>query len=107
MHENQILVLTKLPGQPAYLDPLFDNKLEAFQEFVGGYIETVTIENDVVVICNEEGRLKGMAPNVTIRGIDFVGPVMIVGAKGDEFASLKSSKVPKLWKMLEEGGELR
>jgi hypothetical protein len=42
-----------------------------------------------------------MAPNVTIRGIDFVGPVMIVGVKGDEFASLKSSKVPKLWRMLE------
>lgn len=44
MHENQILVLTKQPGKLAELEPLFDNKLEAFQEFVGGYIETFTLD---------------------------------------------------------------
>lgn len=101
MHENQILVLIKEPGKPACLDPLFDNTLEAFQEAVGGYIETVTIQDGVVIICNEEGRLMGLEPNVDINGIDFVGTILAVGVKGDEFASLKSSVVPKVWKLLE------
>ena len=106
MHENQILVLTKLPGKPAELEPLFDNKLDAFQEFVGGYIETFTLRNDLVVICNEEGRLLDMEPNVVINGVGFVGPVIIAGVKGDEFSSIKSYLVPKAWKVLEEGGRL-
>lgn len=106
MHENQILVLTKQPGKLAELEPLFDNKLESFQEFVGGYIETFTLPNDLVVICNEEGRLLDMEPNVVINGVDFVGPVIIAGVKGDEFSSIKSNLVPKAWKLLEEGGRV-
>jgi hypothetical protein len=106
MHENQILVLTKQPGKSADLEPLFCNKLEAFQEFVGGYIETFTLQNDMVVICNEEGRLLDMKHNVVINGVAFVGPVIIAGVKGDEFSSIKAHLVPKAWKLLEEGGSL-
>lgn len=107
MHENQILVLTKQPGKLAELEPLFDNKLEAFQAFVGGYIETFTLRDNLVVICNEEGRLLGMEPNVVINGVDFVGPVIIAGVKGDEFSSIKAHLVPKAWKLLEEGGTVK
>ena len=102
MQEKQILVLIKEPGQLARLDPLFDNTLEAFQEAVGGYIETVTLQKDLVIICNEDGRSLGLEPNVEINGIDFVGTIIAVGVKGENFASLKASIVPKVWKMLEE-----
>ena len=40
MKENQILVIIKEPGKDPVVEPLFDNTLEAFQEAVGGYIET-------------------------------------------------------------------
>lgn len=103
MQEKKILVLIKEPGKLANLEPLFDNTLEAFQKAVGGYIETVTIQDDLVLICNEEGRLLGLEPNVVINGIEFVGPVIVAGVKGYEFSSIKSSLVPKIWKMLEEG----
>lgn len=106
MRENQILILTKQPGKPAELEPLFENKLEAFQKFVGGYIEAVTLTNDLVAICNEEARLLGMEPNVVICGVDFVGPVIIAGVKGDEFSSIKAHLVPKAWKALEDGGRV-
>lgn len=106
MRKNHILVLTKQPGKLAELEPFFENKLEAFQEFVGGYIETFTLQNDMVVICNEEGRLLDMERNVMINGVDFVGPVIIAGVKGDEFSSIKAHLVPKVWKLLEEGGSL-
>lgn len=49
MKENQIMVIIKEPGKEPYIEPLFENTLEAFQTAVGGYIETVTIATDAAV----------------------------------------------------------
>ena len=98
MKERQILVLVKEPGEPPRMEPLFDNDLEAFQQAVGGYIETVTIAEDTVIICNEEGRLEGLPFNIDIAGVGFVGTILVVGVKGDEFASL--NHVPLWLKMM-------
>ena len=92
--ENQIMVMIKRPGKAPELDPLFDNNLEAFQEVVGGYIETFTLTPEIVVICNEEGKLKGLPYNVTISREDFAGTILVAGVKGDEFASLRSAAIP-------------
>lgn len=64
------------------------NSLENFQTAVGGYIETVTLAEDLVIICNEEGRLKGLPYNCTICGVSFVGDIILAGVKGEEFADL-------------------
>lgn len=54
--------IRKEPGcAPELID--IDNTLKALQTEVGGYIETVTIASDAVVICNEEGVLLGMPYN--------------------------------------------
>ena len=37
--------------------------LEYMQEVVGGYIEIVTFPDRTMLICNEEGRLKGLPIN--------------------------------------------
>lgn len=45
--------IRKEPGcAPELID--IDNTLKALQTEVGGYIETVTIASDAVVICNED-----------------------------------------------------
>ena len=75
------------------------NTLEELQAAVGGYIETVTFASNAVVICNEEGRLQGLPHNCTFLGVDFVGPILIVGRAGDEFADL----TPGAMRMLLEG----
>lgn len=62
-----------------------ENELEPLQEFVDGYIETVTAFTNLVIICNEEGRLRNMDYCCTILGADFYGPVLIVGRSKDEF----------------------
>ena len=100
LKENQILVVIKEPGQAPRVEPLFDNTLEAFQKAVGGYIETVTITEDLIIICNEEGRFKGLPFNVEVAGVGFVGTVIAVGAKDDEFASLKSTVIPFVLRLL-------
>ena len=98
--EAQILVCIKEPGSGPRIEPLFDNTLYAFQQAVGGYIETVTIADDLVLICNEEGRINGSPYNVTIGGCDFYGPVLAVGIAGDEFASVKGVIVSMVLNML-------
>lgn len=79
--------IRKKPGcAPELID--IDNTLKALQAEVGGYIETVTIASDAVIICNEEGRILGLPDNCRVRGVDFVGTVLIVGTKGDEFCDV-------------------
>lgn len=48
-----------------------DDKLEAMQELVGGLIqEYMPWEDEVAVICNEEGKMTGLPLNRGIRGDD-------------------------------------
>ena len=65
-----------------------ENSLEALQGQVGGYIEAVTIASDVVLIVDEEGRLKGKPYNFSFCGMDLVGVVLAVGVDGEEFCDL-------------------
>lgn len=100
MKERQILAIVKEPGRMPQVEPLFENSLHSLQEAVGGYIETVTLCSDLVIICNEEGRLLGLPHNCEVAGVDFVGTIVAVGTKGEDFASLKASIVPGVLKML-------
>ena len=102
MKENQILVVIKEPGQAHRVEPLFDNTLEAFQKAVGGWIETVTLATDLVLIVNEEGWLRGLPFNVKVCGFNLAGTVIAVGVNGDEFASVKAHKIPSVMRMLSQ-----
>ena len=65
-----------------------ENTLKALQREASGYIETVTIASDAVIICNEEGRLHGLPYNCCVFGTSFVGTVLVVGTKGEEFCDV-------------------
>ena len=83
----KISVLIKDPGKnPRHVH--IENSLKNLQNTVGGYIETVTLSDDAVIICNEEGRLRGLPYCCTICGVNFVGTVVIAGVAGEEFADL-------------------
>ena len=79
--------IRKKPGcAPELID--IDNTLKALQAEVGGYIETVTIASDAVVICNEEGCIIGLPDNGRVCGVDVVGTVLVVGVNGPEFCDV-------------------
>ena len=61
------------------------NDLKTLQSIVGGYIEAVPVGDGVVVICDEEGRLKGKPYNCTINGISFVGTIILCGDGEEDF----------------------
>ena len=66
-----------------------ENSLEAVQQAVGGYVETVTFCSDAVLLCDEEGKIKNRPMNVKLFGEELVGTILIVGVNGDEFTDLK------------------
>lgn len=39
-----------------------DHTLEAMQKIVGGYIETFRLDDEVYIVCNEEGKMGGFQP---------------------------------------------
>lgn len=66
-----------------------ENTLEAFQEIVGGYIETFTCSADVTLVINEDGRLLDLPVNRDFCGHRFVGPMIFVGYNDEgEFTDL-------------------
>lgn len=67
-----------------------ENELEALQNIVGGYIEVIPLTSDLVLICNEEGKLKGLKPNRWITGDVIHGDFFICGTSGDEFCDVPS-----------------
>lgn len=87
---DKIRAISKRPGCPPR-SVWVSNTLENLQRNVGGIIETYTFATDMCVICNEEGRLLGLPHNCTICGVDFVGDILLVGVKGEEFADLPIS----------------
>lgn len=107
---HKISVLIKEPGKNARKTSV-SNSLENLQKWVGGYIETVTAGlwvdkhlKNFCVICNEEGRLKGLKPNCIVLGQSFVGTILICGVDGEEFADLPVSyqEAKRIWPYLWE-----
>ncbi len=85
----KISVWIKLPGMKPE-KRIVENTLESFQNIVGGYIEVVTLTGGKdAIVCNEEGRIQGLAPNCVIANAaihGFVGTIAMVGIDGEEFA---------------------
>lgn len=85
-------VIRKRPNEPAEVIDV-ENTVEGLCAELGGHMEAVTVAEDLAILCDEEGRLKGKEPNVAMPklGVDFVGTILIVGIAGEDFCD-----VPKL-----------
>lgn len=84
---RQISAVIKEPGAPAY--PIYiEDTLEAYQAAVGGYIETVAVFSNMIVICNEEWLLKDLPYNCDVFGAHLFGTILFVGVKGESFADV-------------------
>lgn len=84
---EKIKVIVKRPDEKIGHITWMSNNLENFQKAVGGYIETVAF-GEMIIICDEEGRIKGKEPNCRIGRVDFVGTIIAVGSDGEEFADV-------------------
>ncbi|MGN0532994.1 MAG: DUF3846 domain-containing protein [Eubacterium sp.] len=85
-------VLIKKVGEPIYEDDIKD-ELEVLQNLVGGYIECVSIGNNIDMVCNEEGKLIGLEPHIFFKGDIICGDVFFVGVDAPEFVSLTDEQI--------------
>lgn len=83
----KIKVIIKKPDEEFGRLVEIENELEVFQSIVGGYIETTGYKN-LVIICNEEGKLRGLEPNILLGKDMLVGTIIVCGASGDEFSDI-------------------
>lgn len=89
---ERIRVLIVPPGSAPKVDRI-PNTLKVLQAIVGGYIQTLPLEADVELICNEEGKLMRLPPNRRIGQDIIVGTFLVVGASGEGFSSLPDEKI--------------
>lgn len=81
-------------------------ELEVLQEFVGGYIEVPFIspalrDRNIIVVVNEEGKLKGLQPTMALvhngEVLDcLVGQIFFCSTDGDDFTSLNDGQIQYL-----------
>ena len=80
------------PGKEARMMALADN-LEAMQKAVGGLIEEyIPYEDEVALICNDEGKMLGMPPSRAIRAEDGQVIDIIAGPFFIAYAPVESEK---------------
>ena len=72
-----------------------EDELETYQNLVEGYIECIYPfgDDNVCIVCNDEGKLKGLAPNRFIKGDLIVGNFVIVAYQNGDFISLTDKQI--------------
>lgn len=98
MIENKLRCLLVEPYRlPEVIE--INNTLEDKQKIVGGYIECAYLPNDeeVVIICNEEGKINGLQLNRDIGHDIIAGPFLIIGDdyENGDFKSLTDEQIIK------------
>lgn len=82
--------------------------LGAMQKAVGGYIQTCApyypwelAKHNINMLCDEEGLLKGLEPNENLYPFFYVGNVVFVGVKGEEFVGLTTVQIAMVRKWVQ------
>lgn len=102
--EEKIRVVLLEPGKLARVADI-DSSLEGLQKTVNGLIEAAyPFEEEVCIICNEEGKLNGMPLNRAIRCegqiTDIIaGPCFVCSCDKASFGSLTEAQQQKYLKM--------
>ena len=96
--QRNIRVLVVEPNMLPY-EKVIPNRLKDKQEIVGGNIEYTRVDNDgsALLICNEEGKIRGLPYNRDIGHDVIAGTFLIVGDDPDigEDRSLTDEQVEK------------
>lgn len=100
---EKIKVIIKRPDEQYGHVTNISPSLQNLQKTVEGCIEQVGIGGSTVMICNEEGKIKGLERNFVVGFSGFIadvicGTVIIAGVDGEELADVPISF--DVWKRL-------
>lgn len=99
---EKIRVVYCEPGQLARITEIGTELANLQQAVGGGLIETFyPFEEEVCIVCNDEGKFNGMRPCRAVYGEDgkmmdiIFGPFFICDCSGEEFASLSDEQLER------------
>lgn len=100
--QNEIKVVMVEPNKHPIVTTI-KTKLENLQEAVGGLIEIIDIEANICILCNEEGKLIGLAGNRKLGDDILVGTFYVCGSNDEgDLVSLTNSQIDKYIKFFWE-----
>ncbi len=83
-----------------------ENSLSVFQNIVGGYIEFIHLSDGIIIILNEEGKIReGFSENFELRGDTVFGPVIFAGSAFENIRSLTDGEILEVKSFLREKGK--
>lgn len=99
---GKMRVLYKKVGESPVVK-IIDSSLKAKQELVGGLIEVVPYE-DVLIVCNDEGKILNMPPNVVFDYDYIAGDFFVIGDdyENGDFKSLSKEEIKRYKEDLEK-----
>ena len=80
------VVIKKVGQEPEIRE--INGELHEMQNIVGGWIECFNVVDNIVCVCDEEGKLKNYQPNFFFNGDVIVGDVFFCVAGEEDFESL-------------------
>ena len=97
--KKMLTVLEVKPGKYP-VEIKIEAGLTSLQKAVGGLIEAHPLEQSVFLLCDDEGKLKGLPWNRALRKgneiYDIVaGTFLVIGEDGEDFGSLTQEQVRK------------
>ena len=99
---KKLKILYKEVGKEP-IETYVEDTLEAKQSLVDGLIDVVPFE-DVILVCNEEGKLLNMLPNLKLDYDYIAGNCFFIGDdyKRADFKSLTDEQISKLKEKIKE-----
>lgn len=91
---EKIKILIVEPNKEPY-EKQIEDTLEEMQNIVGGLIECVALEENVDLVCNEEGKIYELEMNRIITNDIICGTFFVVGQKGGDTISLTEEQIKK------------
>ena len=75
-----------------------ENTLDAMQKFVDGSIEVINITDEILLVCNEEGKMCGLPPSAfIIRNQEaqdiIVGKFFLCREDGEDMVGIQESDI--------------
>lgn len=101
--QKKLKIVYKAVGK----DPIqmeIEDTLEAKQKLVGGLIEVLNYKDNLLLICNEEGKISNLKPNLSFDYDYIVGNCFVVGDDYENagFKSLTDDEIKTVLKDLKE-----
>ena len=98
---NKIKILVVQPIMDPYVTEIY-NTLEEKQKIVDGLIQFIELEEDIDLICNEQGKEFNLEINKIIKNDVICGNFIICGQQNGDSISLTNNQIIKYKRLFKE-----